>query len=205
MLPRPPTECGTQADPGSTAVHRSICCRAGASINSDAAQAPARALCGFVDSARARILELIAEGQFEQEIARSLAIAPATVKSHVKNIFDSSRSRKRAQAIARAQSLGLLKTVCRPELSRGPGEQRPALCLTVVSARSLSAPIGASSRAPGLECRKRSALAKNKGREPTTVTHPSPKMTARSRLWPRPCVNSQPTHCPWLCDWRRRQ
>jgi LuxR family maltose regulon positive regulatory protein len=56
------------------------------------------------------ILELIAEGRSNKEIARSLGIAPETVKSHVKNIFDKLSVEKRAQAIARAQSLGLLKS-----------------------------------------------------------------------------------------------
>jgi LuxR family maltose regulon positive regulatory protein len=57
------------------------------------------------------ILELIAEGRSNKEIARSLGIAPETVKSHLKNIFDKLSVEKRAQAIARAQSLGLLRPV----------------------------------------------------------------------------------------------
>jgi LuxR family maltose regulon positive regulatory protein len=57
------------------------------------------------------ILELIAEGRSNKEIARSLGIAPETVKSHVKNIFGKLSVEKRAQAIARAQGLGLLRTV----------------------------------------------------------------------------------------------
>jgi LuxR family maltose regulon positive regulatory protein len=47
----------------------------------------------------------------EQEIARSLGIAPETVESHVKNIFDKLSVEERAQAIAHAQSAGLLRTV----------------------------------------------------------------------------------------------
>ncbi len=54
---------------------------------------------------------MIAEGRSNKEIARSLGIAPETVKSHVKNIFDKLSVEKRAQAIARPQSLGLLRTV----------------------------------------------------------------------------------------------
>jgi len=79
--------------------------------NSDAAQAPARATADSLTPRERGILELIAEGHSNKEIARSLAIAPETVKSHVKNIFDKLSVEKRAQAIARAQSLGLLKTV----------------------------------------------------------------------------------------------
>jgi LuxR family maltose regulon positive regulatory protein len=57
------------------------------------------------------ILELIAEGHSNKEIARSLAIAPETVKSHLKNIFEKLSVEKRAQAIVRAQRLDLLRTV----------------------------------------------------------------------------------------------
>ena len=55
------------------------------------------------------ILELIAEGQSNQEIARALGIAPETVKSHVKSIFVKLSVDKRAHAVARAQSLGLVR------------------------------------------------------------------------------------------------
>ena len=41
---------------------------------------------------------------------QKLPLAPETVKSHVKRIFDMLSVGKRAQAIARAQSLGLLRT-----------------------------------------------------------------------------------------------
>ena len=76
----------------------------------DPAQAP-RAIADSLTPRERGILELIAEGRSNKEIARSLGIAPETVKSHVKNIFDKLSVEKRAQAIARAQSLGLLKTV----------------------------------------------------------------------------------------------
>lgn len=60
-------------------------------------------------SARERgILALIADGQSNKEIARTLGIAPETVKTHVKNIFVKLSVEKRAQAVARAQSLGLV-------------------------------------------------------------------------------------------------
>jgi LuxR family maltose regulon positive regulatory protein len=74
------------------------------------AQAP-RAIAESLTPRERGILGLIAEGQSNKEIARSLGIAPETVKSHVKNIFDKLSVEKRAQAIARAQSLGLLKMV----------------------------------------------------------------------------------------------
>jgi LuxR family maltose regulon positive regulatory protein len=56
------------------------------------------------------ILKLIAEGLSNKQIARNLAIAPETVKSHVKNLFVKLNADKRAQAVARAQSLGLVAT-----------------------------------------------------------------------------------------------
>jgi LuxR family maltose regulon positive regulatory protein len=53
------------------------------------------------------ILKLIADGRSNKEIARDLAIAPETVKSHVKHIFTKLNVERRAQAVSRAQSLGL--------------------------------------------------------------------------------------------------
>ena len=55
-------------------------------------------------------LNLIAQGLSNKEIARNLAIAPETVKSHVKHVFIKLGVEKRAQAVARAQSLGLVTT-----------------------------------------------------------------------------------------------
>jgi LuxR family maltose regulon positive regulatory protein len=68
---------------------------------------------GIADPLSARegaILNLIARGLSNKEIARDLAIAPETVKSHVKHIFIKLGAEKRAQAVARAQSLGLVTT-----------------------------------------------------------------------------------------------
>jgi LuxR family maltose regulon positive regulatory protein len=56
------------------------------------------------------ILNLIAQGRADKEIARTLSIAPETVKSHVKNVFIKLNVQKRAQAVSRAQSLGLIAT-----------------------------------------------------------------------------------------------
>jgi LuxR family transcriptional regulator, maltose regulon positive regulatory protein len=62
-------------------------------------------------SARERaVLELIGEGQSNKKIARTLEIAPETVKSHVKNIFMKLTVETRTQAVTRAQSLGLVRT-----------------------------------------------------------------------------------------------
>jgi LuxR family maltose regulon positive regulatory protein len=54
------------------------------------------------------ILGLIAEGLSNKEIARDLAIAPETVKSHMKHIFIKLNVVTRAQAVSRAQILGLV-------------------------------------------------------------------------------------------------
>ena len=54
------------------------------------------------------ILCLIAQGCVDKEIARALSISPATVKSHVGNIFTKLNVQKRAHAVSRAQQLGLI-------------------------------------------------------------------------------------------------
>jgi LuxR family transcriptional regulator, maltose regulon positive regulatory protein len=56
------------------------------------------------------ILEHIGRGRSNKEIARELGIAPETVKSHIKNIFTKLAVERRAQAVGRAQSLGLVST-----------------------------------------------------------------------------------------------
>ncbi|WP_280525992.1 LuxR C-terminal-related transcriptional regulator [Methylobacterium soli] len=53
------------------------------------------------------ILKLIADGLSNKEIARDLAISPETVKSHVKHIYIKLNVERRAQAVSRAQILGL--------------------------------------------------------------------------------------------------
>ena len=56
------------------------------------------------------ILNWIAQGRSNKEIARILSITPETVKTHVKHIFNKLDVEKRAQAVSRAQSLGLVGT-----------------------------------------------------------------------------------------------
>ncbi len=55
------------------------------------------------------ILELIAEGNSNKEVARLLGIGPETVKTHLKNIFVKLNVDRRIQAVAQAEALGLLK------------------------------------------------------------------------------------------------
>jgi LuxR family maltose regulon positive regulatory protein len=54
------------------------------------------------------IVEFIARGQSNKQIARTLGVTPETIKTHVKRIFIKLSAESRAQAVVRAQSLGLL-------------------------------------------------------------------------------------------------
>ena len=54
------------------------------------------------------MLRLIAAGQSNPEIARTLVIAVSTVKSHTSNIFGKLGVTSRTQAIARARDLQLV-------------------------------------------------------------------------------------------------
>jgi LuxR family maltose regulon positive regulatory protein len=58
----------------------------------------------------AGILKLIAQGLSNKEVARRLDIGPETVKSHLKSVFNKLGVEKRAQAVSRAQTLGLVTT-----------------------------------------------------------------------------------------------
>jgi LuxR family maltose regulon positive regulatory protein len=77
---------------------------------SEPQQTPTSALVESLSVREGEILKLIAEGRSNKEIARNLAITPETVKSHVKHIFTKLSVEKRAQAVSRAQILGLAET-----------------------------------------------------------------------------------------------
>jgi DNA-binding NarL/FixJ family response regulator len=53
------------------------------------------------------VLDLIAAGRSNTEIARTLVVAPKTVRNHISNIFAKLRVTDRAQAIVRAREAGL--------------------------------------------------------------------------------------------------
>ncbi|MFN8499633.1 MAG: AAA family ATPase [Anaerolineae bacterium] len=55
------------------------------------------------------ILQLVAQGQTNAEIARALVLSPRTVEMHVGNILAILDSRSRAEAVRRAAGLGLLE------------------------------------------------------------------------------------------------
>jgi ATP/maltotriose-dependent transcriptional regulator MalT len=54
------------------------------------------------------ILNLIAQGCINKQVARVLFISPETVKSHLKNIFVKLNVQTRAQAVSRAHGLGFI-------------------------------------------------------------------------------------------------
>src|SRR5258706_2972049 len=56
------------------------------------------------------VLELVAQGQSNKEIGRTLTISPETVKTHLENVYGKLAVDRRAQAIARAKDLALLPT-----------------------------------------------------------------------------------------------
>jgi len=64
-------------------------------------------------------IDLIGHGQSNNEIARTLGIAPETVKSHVKHIFLKLEVESRAQAVSRAHALGLISGVAQTYIGHG--------------------------------------------------------------------------------------
>lgn len=54
------------------------------------------------------VLQALAEGQSNKEIARLLDVSPNTVKTHVARLYDKLGARRRTEAIHRARELGIL-------------------------------------------------------------------------------------------------
>jgi ATP/maltotriose-dependent transcriptional regulator MalT len=54
------------------------------------------------------VLEALAAGQSNKEIARTLDVSPNTVKTHIANLFAKLEVSRRTEAIARARALGIM-------------------------------------------------------------------------------------------------
>ena len=65
-----------------------------------------RAGFGDLTEREREVLELIAQGLGNDEIARRFAISPKTVRNHITNIFGKLAATTRAQAIVRARKAG---------------------------------------------------------------------------------------------------
>lgn len=55
-----------------------------------------------------KVLERLAAGQSNKEIARTLGVSPNTVKTHAANLFSKLEVRRRTQAVRKARDLHLL-------------------------------------------------------------------------------------------------
>jgi len=68
-----------------------------------------RALESLGISGREReVLQLLAAGRSNKEIARQLEVSPNTVKTHVSKLFEKLAVRRRTEAISKARELGIL-------------------------------------------------------------------------------------------------
>ena len=72
-------------------------------INSDALNS-----LGISDRER-EVLELIAAGQSNKDIANRLSVSPNTVKTHIANLFAKLEVKRRTEAIVRARELGIIR------------------------------------------------------------------------------------------------
>lgn len=55
------------------------------------------------------VLELLATGRSNKEIANQLNVSPNTVKTHVARLFEKLEVRRRTEAILRARELGMIR------------------------------------------------------------------------------------------------
>ena len=56
-----------------------------------------------------QVLELLAAGRSNKEIANRLEVSPNTVKTHVAKLYDKLEVRRRTEAILRARELGMIR------------------------------------------------------------------------------------------------
>src|SRR5215471_721522 len=69
---------------------------------------PARGGSPSLTARERAVLDLVAQGQSNKEIGRTLVISPETVKTHLENVYYKLAVERRAQAVARAKDLALL-------------------------------------------------------------------------------------------------
>jgi DNA-binding NarL/FixJ family response regulator len=62
-----------------------------------------------ISSREREVLELLAAGRSNKEIARQLDVSPNTVKTHVAKLFEKMSVRRRTEAILRARELGMIR------------------------------------------------------------------------------------------------
>jgi len=55
------------------------------------------------------VLDLLAAGRSNKEIARLLDVSPNTVKTHLTNLYEKLEVRRRTEAILRARELGMIR------------------------------------------------------------------------------------------------
>jgi DNA-binding NarL/FixJ family response regulator len=55
------------------------------------------------------VLELLAAGRSNKEIAKRLEVSPNTVKTHVGKLYDKLEVKRRTEAILRARELGMIR------------------------------------------------------------------------------------------------
>ena len=55
------------------------------------------------------VLELLAAGRSNKEIAQQLNVSPNTIKTHVAKLFEKLEVKRRTEAILRARELGMLR------------------------------------------------------------------------------------------------
>lgn len=67
----------------------------------------AQASLGITERER-QVLQLLADGRSNKEIAAELALSPNTVKTHVARLFEKLRVARRTEAIGLARELGLV-------------------------------------------------------------------------------------------------
>jgi DNA-binding CsgD family transcriptional regulator len=68
----------------------------------------ARASLGISDR-ELEVLQHLAAGRSNKEIANRLAVSPNTVKTHVAKLFEKLDARRRTEAILRARELGMIR------------------------------------------------------------------------------------------------